>query len=158
MGGWLENVAERFGLTPGMEQLDGEYDLNFRAADGTGPVILKIMRQGCDAAYVGMQVAAIRHAAGADPALPLPEVTGAPREVTDDKGAARIAWVQRALPGRPLGGAAPQSLDLMRDLGRGAGRLSAALRGFDHPLLDRAQKWRLVEGGWIAAHLGLLPE
>lgn len=158
MDGWLADVAARFELARGMERLGGEYDLNFRAADAQGPVILKVMRPGCDAGYVGMQVAAIRHAADADPALPLPEVTGAPVEVTDGAGEIRIAWAQRALPGRPLGGAAPQSADLLHELGRMAGRLGAALRGFDHPLLDRAQKWRLAEGGWIAGHLDLLPE
>ena len=158
MDDWMGQVAGRFGLLGGLERLGGECDLNFRGRDAAGPVIVKAMRPGCDPAYVAMQIAALTHAAAADPGLPLPGVKGDPAEVTDDTGAARLVWVQRALPGLPLGAAPPQSLALLRDLGELAGRLSRALSDFGHPLLDRAQKWRLADGGWIAEHLALLPE
>ncbi len=158
MDDWLGQVAGHFGLVGALERLGGEYDLNFRGRDAEGPVIVKAMRPGCDPAYVAMQIAALHHAASADPALPLPRVKGGPVSLADETGAMRIVWVQTALPGVPLGAAPPQSLALLRELGAMAGRLSRALRDFDHPLLDRPQKWRLPDGGWIAGHLSLLPQ
>jgi 4-aminobutyrate aminotransferase-like enzyme/Ser/Thr protein kinase RdoA (MazF antagonist) len=137
--------------------LGGEYDLNFRSTDADGAVIVKAMRPGCDPAYVAMQIAALRHAAAADPGLPLPRVKGDPVEMPDNDGATRVVWMQTALPGMPLGAAPPQSLHLLRDLGALAGRLSRGLADFDHPLLDRPQKWRLSDAGWIADHLAFLP-
>lgn len=156
MDGWLGHVARHFGLTGEPQRLGGEYDLNFRGRDAAGPIILKVMRPGCDPAYVAMQTGAIRHAAAADPDLPLPEVQGEPISVVDDQGKARIAWVQRALPGVALGSLPPQPIAVLRDLGAVAGRLARALGGFDHPLLGRAQKWHLPGAGWIAADLDVL--
>lgn len=155
MDGWLADVATRFGLA-GTERLGGEYDLNLLAAGAGGKAILKVMRPGCSRAYVEMQIAAIRHALAADPGLPLPEVTGGPVAVADAAGQERIAWAQRALPGRPLGACPPQSPALLQELGRMAGRVSRALRGFAHPELARPQKWRLPDAGWIAGHLSVL--
>ena len=157
MGDWSGRIAARFNLTGGLDRLGGEYDLNYRGTDADGPVIVKAMRPDCDPAYVAMQISALRHAAAADSGLPLPKVKGDPVEMADDAGASRIVWVQTALPGVPLGAAPPQSLDLLRDLGALAGRLSRALQGFNHPLLDRDQKWRLNDAGWIADHLTVLP-
>ena len=156
MDGWLADVARRFGLQGGLERLGGEYDLNFRGRDADGPVILKVMRPGCDPEDVAIQVAALRHVA-ADPAIPLPRLRGAVETVTDADGASRIAWAMEALPGTPLGAAPPQPLALLRALGNLAGRTSHALRDFDHPRLDRPQKWRLQDGGWIRDHLSILP-
>jgi 4-aminobutyrate aminotransferase-like enzyme/Ser/Thr protein kinase RdoA (MazF antagonist) len=157
MGDWLERIAARFNLTGGLERLGGEYDLNLRGTDDAGPVIVKAMRPGCCPAYVAMQIAALRHAAAADPCLPLPRVKGDTVEMPDDSGETRIVWMQTAMPGVPLGASPSQSLDILRDLGALAGRLSRALRAFDHPSLERDQKWRLTEAGWIADHLALLP-
>ncbi|MGB3899382.1 MAG: aminotransferase class III-fold pyridoxal phosphate-dependent enzyme [Mesorhizobium sp.] len=156
--GWLEAVAAHFGCAWPMERLVGEYDLNFRARGNDGPIIVKVMRAGCDPAYVAMQIEAIHHALSVDPHLPLPEIVGEPLTLRDDSGQERIAWAQRALPGKALGALAPQSLPLLEEFGRAAGRLSRTLQGFEHPQLDRPQKWQLPDGGWIAAHLPLLPE
>ena len=158
MQDWLGDVAGRFGLAAGLERLGGEYDLNFRAHGAAGPAILKVMHAGCDPDDVAMQIAAIRHAGAADPDLPLPALLGEAVTTTDDTGAARIAWAMAALPGTALAEAPRQPLPLLRELGQLAGRLSHALRDFDHPRLARAHKWRLPEGGWIADHLSILPE
>ena len=153
---WLKPAIDHFRLRPESERLGGEYDLNFRAADDDGPVILKVMRDGCDPALVGMQIGAINHARAMDPYLPLPAIIGAPFSFPDDAGAQRLGWAQRALPGRPFAEVVEPPLPLLHDLGAMAGRLSRALRGFDHPLLDRAQKWQLTEAGWIKDHLHVL--
>lgn len=157
MDGWLEDVTRRFGLQGGLERLGGEYDLNFRGQDGAGAVILKVMRPGCDAQDVALQVAALRHVGAADPGIPLPRLRGETRTVTDAEGAPRLAWAMEALPGTPLAAAPRQSLALLRELGQLAGRTSHALRGFDHPRLERDHKWRLPDGGWIRDHLSILP-
>jgi 4-aminobutyrate aminotransferase-like enzyme/Ser/Thr protein kinase RdoA (MazF antagonist) len=159
MDGWLDQALGGWGLVGALERLGGERDLNLRGRTAAGPVIVKAMHPGCDPACVAMQMAALRHAAARDPGLPLPVVLGEPVTVTvaDDTGAMRIVWQQSALPGVPMGAAPPQSLALLRELGAMAGRLSHALRDFDDPMLDRPQKWRLSDAGWIAGHLAGLP-
>lgn len=158
MPAWLSELSSAFGLRDPLDRLGGEHDLNFRSRDDSGPVIVKVMRPECDAGYVDMQIAAIAHAGAADPDLPLPVLRGALQEVMDDENRTRIAWMQAALPGQPLGALPAQSLDIMRELGGLAGRLSRALAGFEHPQLTRDHKWHLPKGDWIAAHLDILPE
>lgn len=156
-GLWLEQAAARFGLSGGLVRLDGEYDLNFRASGPGGPAILKAMRPGCPADLVEMQIAAAAHVRARAPELPVAEplpAEGAFRiEAPDDQGRPRLIWAQSALPGRPMGGCGPQGLATLREIGRAAGTLSRALTDFDHPALDRPQKWRLPDGGWIAEKL-----
>ena len=89
---WLKPAMDHFRLRPETERLGGEYDLNFRATDDDGPVILKVMRDGCDPALVGMQIGAINHARAMDPDLPLPAIIGAPFSFPDDAGAQRLGW------------------------------------------------------------------
>jgi len=151
MNEFLARIAAHFGLVGSAHALGGECDLNFLLQDVQGPVIVKIMRVGCDLDFVEMQIAAIAHARNIDPALPLPEIIAKPVIWNDAMGRERIVWLQRALAGKPMGDMAPQSPVLLEELGGLAGRLNKALLGFDHPQLARPNKWHLLQADWIEA-------
>jgi len=149
MDEFLGNIAAHFCLTGGFTELGGEYDLNFLSQDEQGPVIVKIMRAGCAPDFVEMQIAAIAHALKQDPELPLPEIIAEPLIWPDQRGEKRIIWLQRALHGKPMGDIAPRNLKFFKQLGRMAGRLNKALVDFYHPLLERENKWHLLDSSWI---------
>ena len=92
---WQTALETHWGITAGLSPLDGEYDLNFRADSGH---VLKVMRAGCDAAFIDMQTAAMNTARKADPALPLPDVVAAHSgalflDLPDENGVSRLCWV-----------------------------------------------------------------
>jgi len=149
MDEFLARLAAHFGLTGIFQPLGGEYDLNFLAQDANGAVIVKIMRTECEPSFIAMQIAAMAHALKNDPQLPLPPIIAAPLIEPDAQGNPRIIWLQRALTGNPMGDMSPQSPALLEQLGHMAGRLNRALTDFDHPELERKNKWQLLDSTWI---------
>ncbi len=157
---WQNAIHAAFGLNVVMTQLDGEYDLNFRAlsADGRGFVV-KVMRAGCDAALVDMQCGAMRAVANVGLPVPrvVPSLSGADFETIDDAdGNARIVWVISLLDGACYARFVPKSVGLMHDLGGKAANLNLALDGFSHSALGREFKWNLLQASWITAHLDVI--
>ena len=156
---WAKTLAAQWGIEADLERLDGEYDLNFRAVTREGRAhVLKVMRPGCEAALIKMQVAALTHLAEAAPELPLPRVItarGGERliEANDPEGTPRLVWLQEALPGICYADFRPHDACLIEDLGRRAGALAAGLAGFDHPGLRRDFKWDLTQADWITGNL-----
>jgi len=75
---WAEALRVHWGIEAVLERLDGEYDLNFLARARNGQdYVLKVMRPGCEAGLVEMQVAALDHIAEVAPGLPFPKVFAA---------------------------------------------------------------------------------
>ena len=143
-------------LTP----LDGEYDLNFRVGDAA---VLKIMRAGCDPAFVEMQVAALKHLVGGQGACLVPTIVTthdgrAMARLNDVDGQDRLAWMISAIPGKPYALIRPQTLQLIEDVGRALGMLDVKLSDFDHPQLDREIKWNLCDPLWSRKHLALIED
>jgi Ser/Thr protein kinase RdoA (MazF antagonist) len=66
----------------------------------------------------------------------------------------QLVRVLSYLPGKPLASVESQSPELLRDLGRKLGQLSAALVGFDHPGARRAFYWDLANGDQILSKYG----
>ena len=161
---WAEALHQNWHLKKRLIRLDGEYDLNFLATDAEGKDhILKVMRPGCDAQLVDLQIKALEHVERQAPGLPLPRVvrsaTGAPfLVVTDEAGADRLVWVLEKLPGRCYATIAPKSLALIEDLGVVLGGCAKAFADFDHPGLDRPFKWNLMQADWIEDDLGCLDD
>ena len=75
---WQAALAAHWGIDAGLERLDGEYDLNFlaRTAAGAG-YVLKVMRRGCEAWLVDMQMKAFEHITARAPDLPCPQIVRA---------------------------------------------------------------------------------
>jgi 4-aminobutyrate aminotransferase-like enzyme/Ser/Thr protein kinase RdoA (MazF antagonist) len=161
---WTRALEQSWRISASLSRLDGEYDLNFLAqgADGTD-YILKVMRPGCEAGLVDLQIRALDHIAEAAPDLPLPRVLRGTQdspvvEITDPEGHARLAWVLTRLPGRCYATVAPKSGALIEDLGATLAGCTQALSGFEHPGLDRDFKWNLMQADWITQELTCLQD
>ncbi|MFK7765012.1 MAG: aminotransferase class III-fold pyridoxal phosphate-dependent enzyme [Roseobacter sp.] len=156
---WADVLRGHWNISANLVPLDGEYDLNFLAEsdDDTG-YILKVMRPGCAADLVDMQVKALAHIAQTNPQLPLPRVipnknSTAYAHVTDENGQERLVWLLTRLPGRCYANVAPKSTKLIGEVGAVLAGATLALESFYHPALTRNFKWNLLEAGWIADSL-----
>ncbi|AXT25184.1 aminotransferase class III-fold pyridoxal phosphate-dependent enzyme [Ruegeria sp. AD91A] len=162
---WTAALRRLWGLDARLTRLDGEYDLNFLVHATNGQdYVLKAMRAGCDADLVDLQIKALAHIATAAPGLPFPKVfpdlTGAMLpEIADSEGQRRLVWLLECLPGQCYAKAAPKSEELILKLGRVLGATDRALEGFEHEGLHRPDfKWDLMQAGWIADKLGIIPD
>lgn len=162
---WTEAMRRNWGLEARLERLDGEYDLNFRACATNGQdYVLKVMRAGCEAELVDLQVQALAHLAAEAPGLPFPKVfpdlSGVLLpEIADADGQMRLVWLLECLPGECYARVAPKSEDLILKLGRVLGATDRALERFSHAGLLRAGfKWDLMQAGWVADQLGAIAD
>ena len=57
---WQEVLKSHWDIDARLTRLDGEYDLNLLAV-GDGAHVLKVMRAGCEPAFVDMQCRAFEH-------------------------------------------------------------------------------------------------
>jgi 4-aminobutyrate aminotransferase-like enzyme/Ser/Thr protein kinase RdoA (MazF antagonist) len=132
-------AKQLYGLDGPATPLNGEYDLNFRI----GNFVLKIMREGCDRAFVEMQCTAMEHLGEHRLAGPIQEHHG------------RIVWLLHWVPGRLLADLKFHSAKLLRNVGRTLAEQRTKLAGFDHPQAHRELKWDLKRASWIRQHLHL---
>ncbi|MEX0308104.1 MAG: aminotransferase class III-fold pyridoxal phosphate-dependent enzyme [Ruegeria sp.] len=153
---WAAALRQHWGLDARLTRLDGEYDLNFLVQATNGQdYVLKVMRAGCDAELVDLQIKALDHLGTAAPGLPfpavLPDLNGTPLpEIADAQGQSRLVWLLERLPGECYARSAPKTEDLILKLGRVLGATDRALEGFKHEGLHRSDfKWDLTQAGWI---------
>lgn len=154
---WKTIVSDIWGIEGELTRLDGEYDLNFLVSGSPG-YVLKVMRAGCDAAFVDMQCQAISHIRSHASDLPVPGVaptlSGALfTEVTDENGQRRIVWLLDKAAGLTYARFKPQTVALATQIGGILAKMDNALDDFEHDLLARNFKWNLMQGGWVAAQI-----
>lgn len=136
-------LGAEWGLVPStLERLDTERDDTFRFdADGAS-YVLKVAHPSDDPAVIDLQLAALAHAAAADPGLPLqrvvPSRAGSTWVAVDGRAARVFGWMDGTL----ARGSEPTHAQL-RATGRMLGRLNLALRGFEHAASGRALAWDL---------------
>ncbi len=123
-------------------RLNGEFDDNFHLK-GTAEYILKVMREGCDPAFVEMQCAVFDHLGERRAAGGIREHEG------------RVVWMLHWIPGKLLADTKYHSPRLLKNLGALLARQNAKLATFDHPSAHRELKWDLKRAGWIREHLHL---
>jgi 4-aminobutyrate aminotransferase-like enzyme/Ser/Thr protein kinase RdoA (MazF antagonist) len=156
---WQEVLKDRWGIDARLTPLHGEYDLNLLAV-GDGAHILKIMRAGCEPAFVDMQCRALEHIRTSASRLsgcelaPVPSVIHTSSgdlytTVADEAGDPRIAWLLSRLPGVHYARWQPRTPALAYRIGRAVGAMDSALADFEHPSLERSFKWNLTEALWI---------
>ena len=151
---FAQAIAEKyFGIQASASELPSERDRNFvLSARGGEKFVLKIANVREERDVLEAQNAMMKHLAA--------RVSFCPRVVGSRLGeemvtvAGRLVRVLSYLPGRPLGTVASQSPELLHDLGRKLGRLSAALVGFDHPGAHREFYWDLARGAQIINDFG----
>jgi Ser/Thr protein kinase RdoA (MazF antagonist) len=145
-----EAARDLFGIHAEAHPLPGEFDDNFRLTTPDGAqYILKIMRPGCDPAFVDMQVRAMEHLTG----FPVPR-PAAPVKITTD---GRLAWLLHWLPGRMLDEVS-RTPEMLLNLGRLLGQIDRALASFSHPAAHRELKWDLSRAAWIEEYLDYIPD
>jgi hydroxylysine kinase len=134
-------VSRHWGLTGRLAPLTSERDLNHRLDAPEGRFVVKIANAAEPHALTRFQNRALRHAAAADPTLPIPRVIAA-RDGADDVVLAQgnlmrvLTWVD----GVPLAGL-PQSMDQGRAVATLGARLLRAVRGLDDPAADHVLLW-----------------
>jgi Ser/Thr protein kinase RdoA (MazF antagonist) len=145
-----EAARDLFGIRAEAYPLPGEFDDNFRLTTPDGAqYILKIMRPGCDPAFIDMQVRAMEHLTG----FPVPR-PAAPVKISTD---GRLAWLLHWLPGRMLDEVS-RTPGMLLNLGRLLGQIDRALAGFSHRATHRELKWDLARAAWIEEHLDYIPD
>ncbi len=162
---WAGKLRQNWGLEARLTRLDGEYDLNFLVEATNGQdYVLKVMRAGCDADLVDLQIKTLKHLDAEAPGLPFPDVvsdlngTMLP-EIADADGQPRLAWLLERLPGQCFARSVPKNEDLILKLGRVLGATDRALEAFKHKGLSRADfKWDLTQAGWIVDQLGAISD
>ena len=147
-------LAEYYGLTATVHPLGSQQDRNFLVTDGHGAVVgvLKIANPAFGETELEAQDLAARRVAESEPglrvavALPNPEgrVSISVPGIVD--GGAHVRLL-RYLDGGTLDASDGYlSPDTVAGLGEVAGRVSRALKDFDHPGLDRVLQWDLRFG------------
>ena len=104
------------------------------------------MREGCDRAFVEMQIAALEH-------LGQSRVAGGIREYHG-----RIVWMLHWLPGKLLADTKYHRKRLLRNYGSLLSSIDRKLANFDHPSAHRKLKWDLKRASWIREHIHLTPD
>ena len=161
---WADALKSHWGITADLCQLDGEYDLNFRATAPDGQAyILKAMRPGCAPWLVEMQVQAFQHIATCAPKLPCPRVIAdlqgtAMLSIADENGDQRLCWILECLPGTCYAKSTPKTAAVIHEVGAVLGGAGRALADFTHPNLERDFKWDLMRAGWIGSELGSITD
>jgi len=135
-------ARELYGVEATATRLNGEFDDNFHLR-GSSEYILKVMREGCDRAFVEMQIAAMEH-------LGESRVAGG---IRDYHG--RIVWMLHWKPGKLLAETKYHSPQLLRNFGRLMARTDAKLATFDHLRAYKELKWDLKRAFWIHEYLHL---
>ena len=127
-------------VAPTLTRLETERDDTFRF----GSSVLKVAHPADDPAVVDLQLAALAHASAADPGLPLQRVVPASDGSSSVSVGGRVARVFEWMPGTLAMGSVPTHRQL-RAMGTMLGRLSLALRGFEHEASGRELAWDLQQ-------------
>ena len=137
-------AKELYGVDSTATRLNGEYDDNFHL-QGSSQYILKVMRAGCDRAFVEMQIAAMEH-------LGESRVAGGIREYQG-----RLVWMLHWIPGKLLADIKYHSPRLLRNYGQLLAQTDSKLATFDHLRAHSELKWDLKRAFWIRKYLHLAP-
>lgn len=138
-------AKELYGIDATATRLNGEFDDNFHL-HGSSEYILKIMRPGCERAFVEMQIAAMEH-------LGESRVAGGIREYQG-----RIVWMLHWIPGKLLADTKYHSPKLLRNFGHLLACKDSQLATFDHLRAHKELKWDLKRASWIREYLHLTPD
>ena len=156
---YAQAIAEKyFGIQASAHELPSERDQNFLLTGNDGEkFVLKIANRNEKREVLEAQNAMLGHLAERVSVCP-PVVEGISGEtivIATLRGCAkRLVRVVRYLPGVPLAKVEVQSAELLYDLGRKLGQLSAALVGFDHPGAHREFHWDLAQGVQVVEQWG----
>jgi Ser/Thr protein kinase RdoA (MazF antagonist)/murein DD-endopeptidase MepM/ murein hydrolase activator NlpD len=132
-----------YGLDGALRELPSERDQNFHLRDGGGKEwVLKISNVAEKRDVLDFQNAVLAHLETKCPDLPLPRLRRTTEgaglgETVHASGTRHAGRLLTFLSGQFLALVNPQKPELLRDVGRTLGRLSAGLAAFDRPMPER---------------------
>jgi len=150
-------AGDLFDLSGDFRPLKSERDQNFRIRTGNGEgYVLKLSNADEEPGVIDFQTQALWHIEQQDPALPVPRVVrtkdgAAFTTVGDGSGTQHIVRVLTYLPGVILNDVTPTPT-LWRDVGRMAGRMDLALRGFFHSYARQEHPWDITRCAKLRPH------
>jgi 4-aminobutyrate aminotransferase-like enzyme/Ser/Thr protein kinase RdoA (MazF antagonist) len=142
-------ARELYGIEACASPVPGEFDDNFHLVAGRGEYLLKILRPGCERAFLDLQEQVLARLEG----LPVPRAAGA---VSASDG--HFVWLLDWLPGELLARIHPPTPEMLEQLGRLLGEIDSRLSGFSHPAALREFKWDLKRAGWIRDYLSFIAD
>jgi 4-aminobutyrate aminotransferase-like enzyme/Ser/Thr protein kinase RdoA (MazF antagonist) len=135
-------VGDVYGLEGVAEPLPGERDRSFKITTPSDAYVLKVGSVADRPDALDGQAGAMEHALRVDPRLPIPSVIRSARGELGGRYQGHSVQLTTFVDG-----ASPPAVQsppgLRRSVGTLAGRLSRALRGYDHPVLHRRFPWDL---------------
>jgi 4-aminobutyrate aminotransferase-like enzyme/Ser/Thr protein kinase RdoA (MazF antagonist) len=146
-----------FDLTGDFRPLKSERDQNFRIRSGNGKgYVLKLSNADEDPGVIDFQTQALWHIEQQDPGLPIPRVAlnkdgAAFAMIAGSNGTPHIARVLTYLPGVILD-EVTSTPALWYSLGKIAGRMDLALRGFFHPYARQEHPWDITRCAELRPH------
>lgn len=155
-------LREHFGLEGTLEAIDTEKDSTFRLRGGERDRLVKVSPPDEPVPAVLCQLEVIDWVERADPAIPVQSIVrtldGTGHHLLCDEG--RFLGVLRVLdfiPGKMLGDTTPTP-EQAGQLGAMLGRVDLALRGFEHPGLERPLVWNISRFGILEPLLDSEPD
>lgn len=153
-------LKDTYGLVGSLAKLDGEYDQNYVFEGHFGRHIFKVMRKGCDLAFVTTQITVLQHLATQDIAANTPIVIKALSgdyivRIPGENGE-RVGWMTDFLSGDLMASSRPWTPKLGHSLGEALGQLDVSLAGLSHLEFPNDLKWDLLKAAWIKEKIPLI--
>ena len=143
-------ASEAFGVDGGAEEIGSHQDQNFRIDAPDGRYVLKVANPAFALTELEMQNRAMEHVAVSLPGVvPTPVLARDGAVVVQLERAGRRYGVRLLgyLEGEPLRDFGHLAPVILREAGRLAARVAAALASFDHPAADRVLQWDVQYAG-----------
>jgi len=153
----VDFLRDHYDLTGTLTRLEGELDENYLFEGAFGRRIFKLMRPGCDAGFIDMQIKAHQHLEKAGLPFKVPPVvhtlSGEPLVSVPDGD--RLGWMIGFIDGDLMARSRPWTPMLCRHIGTSLAMLDTALKGMSHAKLTRELPWDLLQSAAICEKLDL---
>jgi len=152
-------LLDHWGIRGEFKALAGERDQNFRVLTDEGiRYVYKIGSPIEDPVLVDFQIKALLRLEQADPDLPVPRMVRTLRgrvaeSLIDANGNGHVVRVLSWIPGAPIGGFAPPSVDTIAQIGALQGRMCRALEGFEHAAAGHFMPWDIMNDLVVSENL-----
>ncbi len=158
-----ERIAlELYGIKGTAQSLPGEIDMNFKiTVSEKATYVLKVSRPETSLRYLQFQQELLKHLEKFDKELAHPRAVADRDDLLvsryESNSVVRHVRMLSWIPGRVYSQVRPQTDTLRYSLGKVCGKITAALRDFDHREGHRRLEWDIAQGEWTARHLEVLP-
>ena len=152
-------LQDHYGLTGTLTRLEGELDENYLFEGAFGRRIFKLMRPGCDADFIDMQIKAHQHLGKAGLPFEIPPVvhtlSGEPLVSVPTPDGGRLGWMIGFVNGDLMARSRPWTPTLCHHIGASLAALDTALESMSHAKLRRKLPWDLLQSAEVCEKLNL---